>query len=103
MDRVSFAHSINTGNIDYNTAFINYFDQLMGLYGFIQPHNYHIEIVSSENNNLLLNLKFSDGDSAIKIANILNVSDGTMTIYGRVFRFSVSTLNIDTIQLFITE
>lgn len=103
MDRITYAHSVGTGVLDFNTAFVNYFDQLMGLYGFIQPHNYHTEIVSSENNNLILNLEFSDGDSAMKIANILSASDGTMPIYGRVFRFSVKPVALNILQLFITE
>jgi hypothetical protein len=103
MDRVEYAHSINTGSLDFSSAFINYFDQLMGVYGFIQPCNYQIEIVSSNNNILVLNMKFKDGESALKICSILSASDRVMQIYGRTFKFDVYHVSLDTIQLQITE
>lgn len=89
--------------MDYNSAFINYFDQLMGVYGYIQPCNYQIDIVSSENNVLVLNIKFIDDGSTIEIFNILNSSDRVMQIYGRVFRFNVYHISHDTLQLQIAE
>ena len=99
MDRVQFVHSIDTGQIDYNTALINYFDQLMGVYGYIQPCNYKTEIVESSNDILILNMKFPNEDSALKICSILSMSDKRMNIYNRIFSIDVSTVSIDTIQL----
>ena len=98
-DRVKFVHSVETGNIDYNTALVNYFDQLMGIYGFIQPCNYKTEIIESGDNILVLNISFPDGESALKICNILAVSDKRMTIYNRVFSIDVSQVSLCTIQL----
>lgn len=104
MDRVQFAHSIDTGCIDYNTALVNNFDQLMGLYGFIQPCNYKTEIKETRDNILVLHITFPDGDSALKISNVINSMDKRIFIYNRIFSIDVSMVSLNTLQMkFITE
>lgn len=103
-DRVQYVHSVDTGNLDYSSAILMHFDQLMGIYGFIQPCNYKISIVESSSNYVVLDMKFNDGKSALSIANILNLSDRKITIYQRVFVLNMENINLDTIRLrLITE
>ncbi len=105
VDRIQYAHSIDTGGIDYSNAFTTYFDQLMGLYGFIQPCNYTISIVDTSSNSLTLDIKFNDGESATLITNILTNSDRKMEVYNKVFILnSLTTVNLNTLRMtLITE
>ncbi|MCM1219688.1 MAG: hypothetical protein NC548_34845 [Lachnospiraceae bacterium] len=104
MDRVQYVHSVDTGNLDYGSAVLMHFDQLMGIYGFIQPCNYQVSIVESNSNYMVLDIKFTDGESALAIANILNSSDKRITVYQRVFTFNIEDCRLDTIRLrLITE
>lgn len=104
-DRIQYAHSIDTGEkFEYSTVLLNNFDQLMGLYGFIQPCNYTVEIVDTRDDILILNMKFPDGESGLKIANLLNMSDKTLCVYQKVFEFNVVPVSLDTLQLtFVTK
>lgn len=102
VDRVQYVHSVETNGMDYSDAVLTYFDQLMGIYGFIQPCNYTISIVGSSGNSLTLDMKFNDGESALKIANILAMSDKKMEIYQRMFIINISNQSIDTLRLTLT-
>lgn len=99
MDRVQYVRSVDTGNLDYNSAIITYFDQLMGIYGFIQPCNYQVSIVESNINSIVLDIKFTDGKSALTIANVLNSSDKRITVYQRAFILDIEDYNINTLRL----
>lgn len=103
MDRVEYAHSIDTGGSNFDTLFVNYFDQLMGLYGFIQPRNYEIRVISSDENSIFLDIKFYDEESAVKITDALNLLNHSIQIYGRSFMFDMKNVSSDRIQMQISS
>ena len=101
LDRVQFALSVDTGSFDYESVMLRFFDQLMGIYGMIQPCNYTVAIIDTTNENLTLDIKFNDSVTAPKVANILSSSiDKQFIIYQRMFNINrVFPVSSDTIEI----
>lgn len=98
MDRVDYIHSIDTGELEYDSMLVNYFDQLMGLYGLMQPCNYSIKVINSSNELLLLELEFTDEISSSKIMNVLDSLNHVFCVYERRFIFDTRVISIDEMQ-----
>lgn len=90
-DRVQYAHSVETGFMDFTTAFTAYFDQLMGIYAVVRPCNYTVEVVDALQNCFVINMKFEDDESSDKAVEVLRQL-GEFDIYGN--KFSINNITV---------
>lgn len=95
MDRVEYLQSIDTGGLEYDKLIMNYFDQFMGLYGFMQPCNYKTKIIKFVENILLLEIEFTDMESSQRIMEMINSLNNIFSIYGRIFTFHIRVMSQD--------
>ena len=91
IDRVLYAHSIDTAGLDYTSTMVKNFDQFMGVYGFIQPCDYQVKVVGDSGDDLVLDIIFSNPSSIEKFGTLLASFDYRLSVYGRVFTVGILT------------